>query len=92
VWSRQGGELYYVQDNTLWAASVERQPALRVGAARPIVSGEALHATLSDPSNYRQRFDVAVDGKRFVVIRNLSARTYAVSVVQNWAKAHGGSR
>jgi Tol biopolymer transport system component len=92
VWSRRGDELYYVQDNTLMAVSVERQPVLRVGAARPLFSGEAIHATLADAANYRPRFDVAADGKRFVVIRNLSARAYAVSVVQNWAKAYEGSR
>jgi Tol biopolymer transport system component len=54
--------------------------------------GEAIHATLSDPANWRPRFEVAADGKRFVVIRNLSARTYTVSVVQNWAKAYRGTR
>jgi serine/threonine protein kinase len=92
VWSRRGDELYYVQDNTLMAVPIERQPVLQVGAARPLFSGEALHATLCTPSNWRPRFDVAADGKRFVVIRDLSARTYTVSVVQNWAKAYGGSR
>jgi len=92
VWSRRGDEIYYVQDNTLMAVPIERQPALRVGAARPLFSGEAIHATLTDTANWRARFDAAADGKRFVVIRNLSQRAYAVSVVQNWAKAYRGAK
>ena len=35
---------------------------------------------------------VSADGQRFVVIRSLSERSYAVSVVQNWADAYRDSR
>ncbi|MGH9366953.1 MAG: protein kinase domain-containing protein [Thermoanaerobaculia bacterium] len=92
VWSPRGDELFYVESNRLMAVAIERQPALRVGAPRPLFSGEAVNARLSDPYNYRRRFDVAADGKRFVVIRTLSEKAYAVSVVQNWARPFRGSK
>jgi eukaryotic-like serine/threonine-protein kinase len=72
VWSRDGRRIFYWQQDTLMAAAVAREPAFHV------VSREALFA-----GNFDREFDVAPDGKRFLMIQEESAGVDVVAV-PNW--------
>ena len=78
-WSRDGKEIFYVEDDTLIAVSVNTKPIFAVGSAERL---------FSDPNfaNYspQQTYDVTADGQRFVMVKNLGDPKYTIHVVQNW--------
>ena len=85
MWARNGGELFYMKlDGTLVVVPVERSDGggLVVGAPKRLFQGTyyALQAGRS--------YDIAPDGKRFVMIKEalLSQASVPVQllVVQNW--------
>jgi serine/threonine-protein kinase len=67
-WSPKGDELFYLEGDTLMAVSVQVFPSFKPGAPHALFSGKKVGSTLLafDQSLY----DVAPDGKRFVVIRD----------------------
>ena len=84
-WSGQGGELFYVSDNTLMAVTVSTHPELQVGAPQSVFNGEQVGAVLSNIWNWG--YDVTEDGQRFVVVQNVAQEeetTPTITVVQNW--------
>ncbi len=62
LWSRDGRELFYMERGKLMAVSVHVQPELSVGTPRVLFQG-----TFSD--DIGSEYDIATDGKRFVMIR-----------------------
>ncbi len=78
-WRGDGREIYYVNDDTLIAASVEPQPALRITERTELfVDAEAFQRR-------GQQYDVSRDGRRFVVVQTLEERpSPKIRVVQNW--------
>ena len=85
LWARNGRELFYLKlDGTLVVVPVERSDGGQfvVGAPKPLFQGT--YYALQAGRNY----DIASDGKRFVMIKEAAASKAAVPVqllvVQNW--------
>jgi hypothetical protein len=74
-WRADGGELFYLAGDTLMASSVARDRSFTAGSPAVLFRADRLSAG----------FDVAADGKRFLIVRNEdTAATQSVTVVQNW--------
>lgn len=78
-WRGDGREIYYVDDDTLLAATVESQPELRITERIELfVDAEAFQSR-------GQQYDVSRDGRRFVVVQTVDERpSPKIRVVQNW--------
>ncbi|MBI1876399.1 MAG: PD40 domain-containing protein [Acidobacteria bacterium] len=76
-WSVRGDELFFVAGNTLMAASVQRTPAFSTGVPTALFTAAKVGASAID-------YDVAADGKRFVVVRTLKAPERHAVVVESW--------
>jgi eukaryotic-like serine/threonine-protein kinase len=88
-WNGRGDELFYIEDNTLMAVSVETHTTFRPGPPRPLFTGEKVQAHLVDNVDVfgRPRYDVSADGQRFVVSQWIGdLTTQKTTVVQNWIK------
>ena len=80
-WSRDGKELFYVEDGSLIAVSVTTNPNFSIGARRRLFQSAGLRLTPSHLPNY----DVSSDGQRFVIPERVESEAPAViRVVQNW--------
>ena len=77
-WSKDGRELYFfAPDNRLMAAEVRSDaPSFEVGAIRPLFQSRRMGL------NYR--YDVAKDGKRFLVNSGLPQEPSPITLVTNW--------
>jgi Tol biopolymer transport system component len=74
-WRADGRELFYLAGDTLMASSVADSATFAAGAPAALLRADRLSAG----------FDVAADGKRFLVVRNQeAASTRSITVVQNW--------
>lgn len=88
-WRRDGRELYYVQGDTLMAATVITKPGLSIGSPTPLFSDRGLLQPLPGTRQY----DVAADGERFIVATPYAAAgesPAAIRVVQNWYEQFRG--
>jgi serine/threonine-protein kinase len=80
VWSRDGKELFYRQGDAMMAVEVSAGGELKAGLPRRLFAG-AFTGVAQDGS-----FDVAPDGKRFVMVMSDEAATLnRLTLVQNWA-------
>ena len=76
-WSRDGKEIYYVEGDTLIAASVSTQEAFSLGQAQRLFQNPGLAAG----------YDVSTDGKRFILTEPLEGPEPpppAIQIVENW--------
>ena len=98
-WSARGDELFFVQpqSNTLMVASVRTQPELRVETPQVVFLGNQVGAELFKPilpleTPYETMYDVASDGQRFVVVREVRGEEAqsSITVVENWIKEFEG--
>jgi dipeptidyl aminopeptidase/acylaminoacyl peptidase len=80
-WSRDGGALYYLQDDRLISVPVESGATFAVGKPMTLLTGVPVWSTDS-----RQTYDVAPAGDRFVMMRAADQRGAApeVRAVFNW--------
>jgi Tol biopolymer transport system component len=78
VWARDGRTLYYRQDRRLIAASVSTAPSFTVTGRRTVFQGTF------DASGPHASYDVALDGKHFLMLAPSDDRP-SVVVVLNWA-------
>ncbi len=78
-WSRDGKELFYVENDTLMAVSVTTGPRFSVGSPKPLFKDSNLQYNLPG-----HRYDVSRDGRRFVLAETLEPTKRATRVVQNW--------
>ena len=79
-WSRDGKELFYVQNSTLLAVSVSRDPGFSVSSATRLFE----HPSLTTGSGL-PRYDVSSDGRRFIVVKPVVAASEpSIRVVPNW--------
>ncbi len=84
VWSPNGREIFYLADNKLMAVPVTTSRGLELG--RPVA--------LFDTTPYffggaGRNYDVAPDGKRFVMVRNPAGeqgRSLPITIVLNWVE------
>ena len=72
VWSRDGRTLFYWEQNRLIAASLARDPSLRVSSRQTLFSGD-----------FDRDFDVSPDGSRFLLIEGQGSNISLV-VIPNW--------
>jgi len=75
VWSRDGSELFYLEDNKLMSARIETEPELRVQP--PQVLFESSYELTNE------RYDVGPDG-RFLMIQPGEQSSRQINVVLNW--------
>jgi Tol biopolymer transport system component len=69
VWNPSGGELYYLNENSLMSVQVKFQPSLTIGIPQLLFSrGLALVENIGT-------YDVAADGRRFVMLKPLDTLT-----------------
>ena len=86
-WSAKGDELFYVAGDTLMAVSVKLAPRFAAGLPQPLFTAAKAGLARSEGFSY----DVAADGRRFVVVRTLSRPERHAVVVENWlAKVAAG--
>jgi hypothetical protein len=89
VWSPPGSELFFVSGNDLMAVDVVVQPVFRVGTPRRLFGGETVGTNLSLPAVMERHYDVAPDGRRFVVVRGVGRGTSDI-VLAEGALARAG--
>ena len=87
-WSPRGDELFYLEGGTLMAVAVQVSSSFKPGIPRVLFSGKKVGSTLltfDEPL-----YDVAPDGKRFVVVRNAKTdQQSSIVFEQGWfAKSH----
>ena len=83
-WSPRGDELFYVEGNALMAVGVETQQGFKAGTPRKLFDGEQIDMRFF-PGNLASMYDVAADGRHFVVVQSLGKGSGdSVIVVQNW--------
>jgi Tol biopolymer transport system component len=88
-WSPKGNELFYLQEDKLMAVSVVVRPAFKPGIPKELFSGELVNSKMD---KYGQPvYDVAPDGKRFVVVRYTPTGTRTIVGIQNWPQASKGN-
>ena len=86
-WSAKGDELFFVAGDTLMAVSVKHVPRFVAGLPQPLFT--AAKAGLDGSQGWS--YDVAADGRRFVLVRTLSRPERHAVVVENWlAKVRAG--
>jgi Tol biopolymer transport system component len=78
MWNPHGGELFYRNGDGMWSVAVSTEPAFR--AAKPVLLFEGEFELDPWSSNY----DVAPDGRRFVMIRRGEDADQQLNVVLNW--------
>jgi eukaryotic-like serine/threonine-protein kinase len=82
-WSRDGKELFYfAPDNRLMAAQVKSDGAtFDVGAIQPLFQARSM--------GFTYRYDVANDGKRFLVVAGLPQELSPITILTNWTAELG---
>ncbi|HEV8610310.1 MAG TPA: protein kinase [Thermoanaerobaculia bacterium] len=77
-WSRDGKELFYfAPDNRLMAAQMNTDgTSIDVGVIHPLFQARAL--------GFTYRYDVANDGKRFLVVGGLPQDLSPITILTNW--------
>ena len=85
-WRSDGRELFFVERDTLVAASVTLAPSFSVGSAKRLFQAEDAFATRTPGYAGRSySYDVSADGQRFVLAEPIEeASTPPIHVVQNW--------
>jgi serine/threonine-protein kinase len=79
-WSRNGRELFFKANNTLMAAAISSTSSFAAGTPVPLFSVAPYRSARN-----RQQYDVAPDGRRFLMIREVgSDRPENVVYVENW--------
>ena len=85
-WSRDGKELFYVENDTLMSLEVTTDPVFSMGAETRLFSSPNLVRPWPVPS-----YDVSADGQRFVLIEPVGGpRPPMIRVVQNWFEEFRG--
>jgi serine/threonine protein kinase/Tol biopolymer transport system component len=77
VWSPDGRELFYRQGNAVMAVQVQTTPTLVVGIPKRLFTGP--YAGVDGD----RKFDVAPDGRRFLMIERIDDARHFI-IVQNW--------
>jgi hypothetical protein len=80
VWSRDGRELFYRNDDAILGVDVSKMPSL--GATRPL---KVFERDYERSSTLWPNYDVAADGQQFLMVKTLKDRSPGyIAVVLNW--------
>jgi eukaryotic-like serine/threonine-protein kinase len=80
-WSKDGTEIFYVEDDSLMTVSVNTRPAFSVSAPSKLFTSAGFRASLT----YAPQYDVDAAGQRFVTIEAVGESSEPfIHVVQNW--------
>jgi Tol biopolymer transport system component len=81
-WRRDGKELFYISpDWKMMAVDVNTQPTFRSGTPRALFDTEMVDTGIR---NGPMSWDVAPDGKRFLIITDKTQETSSLNVILNW--------
>jgi Tol biopolymer transport system component len=80
-WSRDGKEIFYIERRKLMAVSVATHPAFSPGTPTVLFEKRSMVA-----ANY----DVAADGKRFIILDRANENPLLIHVVNNWFEEFRG--
>ena len=80
MWSRDGRELFYRNDDNMMAVGVTLEPVFRASAPRLLFRGDYERPAV------RAAYDVLADGAHFVMLESSaqSSSTRRVNIVVNW--------
>jgi hypothetical protein len=78
LWSRDGRRVFYFNGTQFVAASVTTSPAFSVTAREVLFEGNYLQAA------GHASYDVAPDGKSFLMLRPVSGSSEEIVVIHNW--------
>lgn len=81
-WRRDGKELFYISpDWTMMAVPVSKTPVFQPGTPQPLFNTEMVDTGIrAGPFSW----DIAPDGKRFLIITDKSQDTSSLNVILNW--------
>ena len=79
-WSAKGDELFFVAGDTLMTVSVQPGRRFSVSLPQPLFTAAKVGLDASQGFGY----DVAADGRRFVVVRTITRPERHAVVVENW--------
>jgi len=79
VWSPDGRRIFYMRGNRMVAASVAPNPTFSVSKRDVLFEGDYINAVA------HASFDVAPDGKSFLMLRPVDAGGEQIVVIPNWA-------
>jgi Tol biopolymer transport system component len=83
-WRRDDKEIFYVELRKLMAVGVARRPAFSPGAPAPLFEKRSVQSL---------QYDVAPDGKRFVILdRPIGEPPLSIHVVHNWFEEFRGQQ
>jgi serine/threonine-protein kinase len=83
AWAPDGRELFYVNDNQLFAVPVETDPAFSRGTPTLLIDG----GFILDAADQGRKYDVHPSNDRFLMVkpqRAASDKSAALNVVLNW--------
>jgi serine/threonine protein kinase len=84
IWTRDGGEILFVNENKILSVSVETEPQLRLGRSQIVCERPLSGVSLPWPDG----FAVSSDGQRFLVFSAAQVegaeQRPMIAVVQNW--------
>jgi serine/threonine-protein kinase len=86
-WSHDGDELFYVEmaSNSLMAVSVyPRSNSMMIDQPKKLFSGNKLGVELGLEAQWTRNYDVAPDGKHFVIVQPVDGVASKIIVAQNW--------
>lgn len=81
-WRRDGKELFYISpDWSMMAVPVSTTPVFQAGAPKPLFNTGMVDTGIrTGPMSW----DIAPDGKRFLIIADKSPETSSLNVILNW--------
>jgi hypothetical protein len=82
-WRRDGRELFYISpDGTMMAVPVSAGPVFQAGIPQALFNTDMVDTGIrTGPMSW----DIAPDGKRFLIISDKSQETSSLNVILNWA-------
>ena len=81
-WRRDGRELFYISpDWKMMAVDVDTQPTFRSGTPRALFDTQMVDTGIR---NGPMSWDIAPDGKRFLIISDTSQQTASMNLILNW--------
>ena len=80
AWNPKGGELFFISGDDMMAVNVTLQPTLQTGRPQRLFGGRDVGTLLTRPRYLEAFYDVAPDGRSFVVVKGHGAGTSDVVV------------